>query len=89
VLILYVTLIGAAVGVRDAGHIGMDSILVLVPEEPRRIVEMVVHVLVLVFGGFMVWKRLGARHVGRARTSSPTSASPRAGATCRWCSRAR
>ena len=29
VLILYVTLIGAAVGVRDAGHIGMDSILVL------------------------------------------------------------
>ena len=55
VLILYVTLIGAAVGVRDAGHIGMDSILILVPEEPRRIVEMVVHVLVLAFGGFMVW----------------------------------
>ena len=55
VLILYVTLIGAAVGVRDAGHIGMDSILILVPEEPRRIVEMVVHVLVLLFGGFMVW----------------------------------
>ena len=55
VLILYVTLIGAAVGVRDAGHIGMDSILVLVPDEPRRIVEMVVHVLVLVFGCFMVW----------------------------------
>ena len=29
VLILYVTLIGAAVGVRDAGHIGMDSLLIL------------------------------------------------------------
>ena len=29
VLILYVTLIGAAVGVRDAGHIGMESLLVL------------------------------------------------------------
>ena len=28
VLILYVTLIGAAVGVRDAGHIGMESLLV-------------------------------------------------------------
>ena len=32
VLILYVTLLGAAVGVRDAGHIGMESLLVLVPE---------------------------------------------------------
>ncbi|MHC2702928.1 TRAP-type mannitol/chloroaromatic compound transport system permease small subunit [Bradyrhizobium liaoningense] len=31
VLILYVTLIGAAVGVRDAGHIGMDSLLVMLP----------------------------------------------------------
>ena len=29
VLVLYVTLIGAAVGVRDAGHIGMESLLVL------------------------------------------------------------
>ena len=29
VLVLYVTLLGAAVGVRDAGHIGMESLLVL------------------------------------------------------------
>ena len=35
VLILYVTLFGAAVGVRDAGHIGMESLLVLVPERVR------------------------------------------------------
>ena len=55
VLILYVTLLGAAVGVRDAGHIGMESLLVLVPEEPRRWLEILVHVLVGVFGGFMVW----------------------------------
>jgi len=27
VLVLYVTLLGAAVGVRDAGHIGMESLL--------------------------------------------------------------
>ena len=33
VLILYVALFGAAVGVRDAGHIGMESLLVLVPDE--------------------------------------------------------
>ena len=55
VLILYVTLIGAAVGVRDAGHIGMDSLLVLVPERIRNRLEMVIHVLVMAFGAFMAW----------------------------------
>ena len=55
VLILYVTLIGAAVGVRDAGHLGMESLLIMVPEEPRRWIEMVIHVLVGAFGAAMVW----------------------------------
>jgi len=55
VLVLYVTLIGAAVGVRDAGHLGMESLLVLVPEEPRRYVEMAIHVLVGIFGLAMAW----------------------------------
>jgi TRAP-type C4-dicarboxylate transport system permease small subunit len=55
VLVLYVTLIGAAVGVRDAGHIGMESLLVLVPEGPRRWIEMAIHVLVAIFGGAMAW----------------------------------
>jgi TRAP-type transport system small permease protein len=55
VLILYVTLIGAAVGVRDAGHIGMDSLLVLVPERIRNRLELVIHGLVMVFGAFMAW----------------------------------
>jgi TRAP-type C4-dicarboxylate transport system permease small subunit len=55
VLILYVTLIGAAVGVRDAGHIGMDSILVLVPEKIRNQIELVIHVLVAIFGVAMAY----------------------------------
>jgi TRAP-type C4-dicarboxylate transport system permease small subunit len=55
VLVLYVTLIGAAVGVRDAGHIGMESLLVLVPAGPRRWFEMAIHVLVGVFGAAMAW----------------------------------
>ncbi len=55
VLILYVTLIGAAVGVRDAGHIGMESLLVLVPEGPRRKLELLIHVLVAIFGGAMIY----------------------------------
>ena len=55
VLILYVTLIGAAVGVRDAGHLGMDSLLVLVPPRPRRWLEITIHVLVGAFGAAMAW----------------------------------
>ena len=55
VLILYVTLIGAAVGVRDAGHIGMESLLILLPEGPRHKIEMLIHVLVAIFGIAMVY----------------------------------
>jgi len=54
VLVLYVALIGAAVGVRDAGHIGMESLLVLVPDEWRRRLELVIHALVGIFGALMV-----------------------------------
>ena len=55
VLILYVTLIGAAVGVRDAGHIGMDSLLVMLPDNVREKIEIVIHVLVAVFGIAMAY----------------------------------
>ena len=55
VLILYVTLIGAAVGVRDAGHIGMESLLVLLPEGPRHKIEYLIHILVAIFGLTMIY----------------------------------
>jgi TRAP-type C4-dicarboxylate transport system permease small subunit len=55
VMALYVSLIGAAVGVRDAGHIGMESLLVLVPERLRLRMEIVIHALVAIFGAMMVW----------------------------------
>jgi TRAP-type C4-dicarboxylate transport system permease small subunit len=55
VLILYVTLIGAAVGVRDAGHIGMESLLVLVSDTIRSRMELLIHALVIVFGATMIY----------------------------------
>lgn len=55
VLVLYVTLLGAAVGVRDAGHIGMESLLVLAPERIRNRMELLIHVLVAAFGAIMAW----------------------------------
>ena len=54
-LVLYVTMMGAAVGVRDGTHIGFESVLQMVPDGPRRIMMIVVHVLVLVFGLLMIW----------------------------------
>jgi TRAP-type C4-dicarboxylate transport system permease small subunit len=55
VLVLYVTLIGAAVGVRDAGHIGMESLLVLVSDNVRNRIELVIHGLVILFAGTMIY----------------------------------
>jgi TRAP-type transport system small permease protein len=53
-LILYVTALGVAVGVRDAGHIGLESIITLLPERFRLKLEILIHLLVAVFGGLMV-----------------------------------
>lgn len=55
VLVLYVTLIAAAVGVRDAGHIGMESLLTLAPTRWRERIELLIHGLVLVFGAAMAY----------------------------------
>ena len=57
VLVLYVTMFGAAVGVRDAGHIGLDSVIAFaVPERHRIWFEYLIHVLVGVFGALMAWQ---------------------------------
>jgi TRAP-type transport system small permease protein len=55
VLILYVTMLGAAVGVRDAGHIGLESLLILAPDALRLKLEVVIHILVGAFGLIMAW----------------------------------
>ncbi|MFV0283443.1 MAG: TRAP transporter small permease [Castellaniella sp.] len=54
-LVLYVTMMGAAVGVRDGTHIGFESLLLLVPAEHRRPLLLLVHALVLIFGLLMAW----------------------------------
>jgi TRAP-type C4-dicarboxylate transport system permease small subunit len=62
-LVLYVTALGVAVGVRDAGHIGLESMVALLPESMRLKMEILIHLLVALFGGIMVqsgvlWTRL-------------------------------
>jgi len=55
-LVLYVTMLGMAVGVRDAGHIGLESLLILAPAAVRLKMELLIHALVLVFGVVMAWQ---------------------------------
>jgi len=54
-LVLYVTMLGCAVGVRDAGHIGMEMLGDLVPDSWKRRVEILIHMLTLSFGVLMAW----------------------------------
>jgi TRAP-type C4-dicarboxylate transport system permease small subunit len=53
-LVLFVTSFGLAVGVRDAGHIGLESLVVLLPEAWQRRIAMLIHALVGLFGLLMV-----------------------------------
>lgn len=53
-LVLFVTAFGLAVGVRDAGHIGLESMVALLPEVWQRRVELLIHALVGLFGALMV-----------------------------------
>jgi TRAP-type transport system small permease protein len=52
-LVLYMTSLAVAVGVRDAGHIGLESLVSLLPERLRLKLEIVIHALVAVFGFLM------------------------------------
>lgn len=52
-LVLYMTALGVAVGVRDAGHIGLESLVSLLPEKWRLKLEIVIHLLVGLFGFLM------------------------------------
>jgi TRAP-type transport system small permease protein len=57
-LVLYVTMLGMAVGVRDAGHLGLESFLVLAPQKLRLKMELLIHALLFVFGVVMAWECL-------------------------------
>ena len=53
-LVLFVTAFGLAVGVRDSGHIGLESLVVLLPEKWQHRIEILIHFLVGIFGALMV-----------------------------------
>jgi len=52
-LVLYMTSLAVAVGVRDAGHIGLESLATLLPVSWQRKLAIAVHALVATFGFLM------------------------------------
>lgn len=55
ILVINVAMFGAAAGVRDEGHIGMESLIGLLPPKAQFWVGNLVGVITIVFGGFLSW----------------------------------
>lgn len=54
-LMLYFILFAAAAGVRDGSHIGLVIVKESLPAVLRKVVQIVIHLIVLCFGAGMVW----------------------------------
>jgi TRAP-type C4-dicarboxylate transport system permease small subunit len=54
-MVISVAMFGAAAGVRDAGHIGLDSIAKLMPPGVRKGVDVVVDLLTFTFAALLLW----------------------------------
>ena len=54
-LVLYVTMLGCTVGVRDAGHIGMELLGPVLPEAWVQPLDILVHLLTMLFGALLAW----------------------------------
>ena len=57
-MVISVAMFGAAAGVRDAGHIGLDSVARLLPPRLQRWVSGLVDVLVFAFAALLLWGSL-------------------------------
>jgi TRAP-type C4-dicarboxylate transport system permease small subunit len=54
-LVIAVAMFGAAAGVHDAGHIGLDSLVKTLPAAGQRAVAAVVELLILVFAALLLY----------------------------------
>lgn len=54
-LVINIAMFGAAAGVRDEGHIGMESLTGLLPLKAQFYVGSIVGWITIVFGGFLTW----------------------------------
>jgi len=54
-LVICVAMFGASVGVRETGHIGLDSLVKLLPPAGQRVCAVLGDVLVLIFALVLTW----------------------------------
>jgi TRAP-type transport system small permease protein len=54
-LVISVAMFGAAAGVHEAGHIGLDSVVKLMPATGQKLVSAAVEILIVVFAGVLLW----------------------------------
>ena len=54
-MVISVAMFGAAAGVRDAGHIGLDSVAKLLPATVQVWIGALVDVLIFVFAALLLW----------------------------------
>lgn len=54
-LVISVAMFGASAGVRDAGHIGMDSLVILLPKKAQFWVGVLVGLFTIVFGAILIY----------------------------------
>jgi TRAP-type transport system small permease protein len=54
-LVICVAMFGASAGVRDEGHIGVESLVVLLPEKVQRWIGVLVGLLTILFAGLLFY----------------------------------
>ena len=53
-LVITVAMFGASAGVRDAGHIGMDTLVALLPKQAHKYIDLIVSAINFTFGGVLL-----------------------------------
>lgn len=53
-LVITVAMFGASAGVRDAGHIGMDTLVALLPKKAHKYIDLIVSAINFTFGGVLL-----------------------------------
>jgi TRAP-type transport system small permease protein len=70
-MVISVAMFGAAAGARESGHIGLDSVVQLLPAKAQAAVRALVEVLILAFAALLLW---GSIHMATStwRDTIPT-----------------
>jgi TRAP-type transport system small permease protein len=54
-LVISVAMFGAAAGVRDVGHIGLDSLVTILPKKAQAYIAVIVGIINIIFGGCLLY----------------------------------